>query len=51
MSDERKQEAFNLIHDKALSLKQLTTSKEVKEGLDEIVALARYQFDVTGNKK
>jgi hypothetical protein len=48
MEQEQMQEAFNAIHDEALDiLKNFEDLPEgVTEGLNRIVALSRYQFDV-----
>ena len=46
MNEEAMNKAFEAIHDKALELLQYDLPKEVDEGLQLIIALARYQHDV-----
>lgn len=47
MNADRKQDALDAIHDLALKLKSVTDAEELKSGLDDIMAIARYGFDVT----
>ncbi len=45
-TDETKQQAFEAIQQLALSGKKITKSRKLKEILDNIIALAKYQSDV-----
>lgn len=49
MSQDDKLRAFELIHDIALILKDNDLSTDVQNGLDLIISLARYQFDVSSS--
>lgn len=46
MNEEAMNQAFNAIHNKAAELLKYDSPKEVTEGLNVIIALARYQHDV-----
>lgn len=46
MDEQRVSKAFDAIHDEAMKLLALELPSDVRTGIDRIVALARYQFDV-----
>jgi len=53
MTDEGRQQAFNLIHDIStkLSIEYGGSFEGLQKGLNEIIALSRYQFDALGNNE
>jgi hypothetical protein len=46
MDEQAMSEALDAIHDEALRLLQLDLPEEVEKGLELIVSLSRYKFDV-----
>jgi len=45
MTEEAMSKALDAIHEEAIKLLQPNLSKEVREGLNLIISIARYKFD------
>jgi hypothetical protein len=51
MSEKVMLEALDAIHNEAIKLLQHDLSKEIREGLDLIVSIARYKQDIRTNEE
>lgn len=51
MNNKQMSEALDAIHDETLKLLQKDLPEEVEEGLDIIVSIARYKYDIRTNEE